>query len=89
MHTVELLERAIAEAQRRKFVVRQEWLGGSTAGACELKGRRWLLIDLALSPREQLDLVEEALRQFPEPATSGPADPSFPRVLSPPWRKAA
>jgi hypothetical protein len=65
MHTVELLERAIAEAEQRGFVVRQDWLSGSTAGACEFKGRRWLLIDLALSPREQLELVLDALKRFP------------------------
>ena len=65
MHTVELLEQAIALAEQRGFVVRQDWLNGSTAGACEFKGRRWLLIDLAQSPREQLDLVLAALSQFP------------------------
>lgn len=70
MHTVELLEQAVALAEERGFVVRQDWLGGSTAGACEFKGRRWLLIDLAQSPREQLDLVLEALRQFPPQAPS-------------------
>jgi|RhiMethySRZTD1v2_1073278.scaffolds.fasta_scaffold1094832_2 hypothetical protein len=86
MHTVELLERAIAEAQQRGFVVRQDWLSGSTAGACELKGRRWLLIDLALSPREQLDLVLEALRQFPRESPSASA-PQLHSLL--PSRKAA
>ena len=86
MHTVELLEQAIAEAERRGFIVRQDWLSGSVAGACELKGRRWLLIDLALTPREQLDLVQEALRQFPAPAAAGVAA----RAPSPPpLRKAA
>jgi hypothetical protein len=86
MHTVELLEQAIALAEERGFVVRQDWLSGSIAGACEFKGRRWLLIDLALSPREQLDLVLAALRQFPPPAPSV-ATPALQSVLSP--RKAA
>ncbi len=86
MHTVELLEQAIAEAEERGFVVRQDWLSGSTAGACELKGRRWLLIDLALSPREQLDLVLDALRQFPPQALSIAA-PQVHSML--PSRKAA
>ena len=81
MHTVELLEQAIALAEERGFVVRQDWLSGSTAGACELKGRRWLLIDLALSPREQLDLVLDALKRFP---------PQAPYIAaSQPSRKAA
>ena len=86
MHTVELLEKAIAEAQRRGFIVRQDWLSGSSAGACELKGRRWLLIDLALTPREQLDVVQEALRQFPAPATAGLVSRA---AISSPGRKAA
>jgi hypothetical protein len=78
MHTVELLEQAIAEAQRRGFIVRQDWLGGSAAGACELKGSRWLLIDLALTPREQLDLVQEALQQFPTLAAASRAAQASP-----------
>ena len=86
MHTVELLEQAIALAEQRGFVVRQDWLSGSTAGACEFKGRRWLLIDLAQSPREQLDLVLEALRQFP-PQASGVATSHLQSLL--PSRKAA
>jgi hypothetical protein len=65
MHTVELLEQAIALAERCGFVVRQDWFGGSAAGACEFKGRRWIFIDLALSPREQLDQVLDALRGLP------------------------
>jgi hypothetical protein len=65
MHTVELLEQAIALAEQCGFVVRQDWFGGSPAGACELKGRRWILIDLALGPREQLEGVLEALRAAP------------------------
>ena len=62
MHTVELLDQAIAVAQREGFEIRQDWFGGSASGACEVKGRRWIFIDLALSPREQLDQVVEALR---------------------------
>jgi hypothetical protein len=65
MHTVELLEQAIALAERCGFEVRQDWFGGSAAGACEFKGRRWIFIDLAISPREQLDQVLEALGEVP------------------------
>ncbi len=61
MHTVELLEEAIALAMQSGFKIRQEWFGGSAAGACELKGQKWIFIDLALSPREQLDQVMGAL----------------------------
>ncbi|MBI3836790.1 MAG: hypothetical protein HY288_02500 [Planctomycetia bacterium] len=65
MHTVELLEQAIALAERCGFVVRQDWFGGTAAGACEFKGRRWIFIDLALTPREQLDQIVDALRGVP------------------------
>ena len=65
MHTVELLDQAIALAGRCGFVVRQDWFGGSAAGACEFQGRRWIFIDLALTPREQLDQVLKALRALP------------------------
>ncbi|REK13074.1 MAG: hypothetical protein DWQ37_10655 [Planctomycetota bacterium] len=67
MHTVELLEEAVALAVRAGFGVRQDWFGGAPAGACELKGQKWIFIDLALSAREQLDQVVEALREAPIP----------------------
>lgn len=85
MHTVELLEQAIALAEQRGFVVRQDWLAGSAAGACEFNGRRWLLIDLAQSPREQLDLVLAALSRF-SPQVPGVATS---HLQSLPSRKAA
>jgi hypothetical protein len=68
MHTVELLERAIALAIQSGFVVRQDWLGDSTAGACHFNGRNWLFVDLAHSPREQLDVVLGALSQLTQDA---------------------
>ena len=67
MHTVELLEEAIALAGLAGFNIRQEWFGGSAAGACELKGQKWLFIDLAASPREQLEQVLEGLRGLASP----------------------
>ena len=71
MHTVELLEEAIALAVERGFGVRQDWFGGAAGGACEIKGERWVFIDLALHPREQLHQVLDALEDFsdlPHPA---------------------
>lgn len=70
MHTVELLEEAIDLAKRLGFVVREDWFGGAPAGACQLKGRRWLFVDLALSPREKLDEVVAVLRSVPIPPDS-------------------
>jgi hypothetical protein len=86
MHTVELLEQAIALAERLGFVVRQDWLGGAPSGGCEVMGRRWLLVDLALSPSEQLERVLDALcelRQREEIAVA----PELQRLLN--LRKAA
>ena len=67
MHTVELLEQAILLAERCGFIVRQDWFGGLTAGGCELKGRRWMLIDLSLTAPEQLAQVTSALQSLPIP----------------------
>jgi hypothetical protein len=68
MHTVELLDEALKVANRLGYQVRQEWLGGNGGGGCEIKGRRWLFLDLALTPTDQLDLVVQTLRQHPEVA---------------------
>jgi hypothetical protein len=67
MHTVELLDEAIDLAKQMGMVVREEWFSGAAAGACEFKGRRWLFLDLALSPSEKLDVVAAALRSVPIP----------------------
>jgi hypothetical protein len=60
-HTVERLESALDVARRMGYGVREEWLGGSGGGACVLKGRRWLFLDLAQPPEEQLAVVEAAI----------------------------
>jgi hypothetical protein len=81
MHTVERLEQAIALAGELGFIVRQDWFGGLGGGACELKGRRWLLVDLALSPAEQLDLVLDALASGADIAGSVPS-PQMQKLLN-------
>ena len=65
MHTVALLKEAIFAAEGLGYSIRQEWLDGSGGGACEIGGKKWLFLDLALSPLEQLDQVIEALRGDP------------------------
>ncbi len=85
MHTVELLEHALALAERSGIVVRQDWFGGSGAGACEVRGQRWLLVDLALSPAEQLEQVVEALASLDLSPVS--ASPQLQKMLN--LRKAA
>ncbi len=65
MHTVEILDQALSLATECGIVVRQDWFGGSAAGACAFKGRRWIFLDLSLSPHEQLGQVLQALRGLP------------------------
>jgi hypothetical protein len=62
MHTVELLQEAVEAARRLGYEVRQDWLGGDGGGHCIVRGRKWLLLDVAQSADEQLDVVAEALR---------------------------
>ncbi len=65
MHTVELLAHALDLAARLGYKVRQEWLGGNGGGACELKGRKILFLDLAQGPAEQFEEVLDTLRREP------------------------
>jgi hypothetical protein len=62
MHTVEMLQEAVDTARRLGFEVRQDWLGGDGGGHCIVRGRKWLLLDVAQSADEQLNVVAEALR---------------------------
>jgi hypothetical protein len=62
MHTVEILQEALETARRLGYEVRQDWLGGDGGGHCLVRGRRLLLLDVAQSPDEQLDVVVDALR---------------------------
>jgi hypothetical protein len=59
------LDEALRLAERLGYVVRQEWLGGSGGGPCQIKGQKHFFLDLALSPAEQLDQVAEAIRDVP------------------------
>lgn len=65
MHTVELLEQAVATAQKLGYKIRQEWLGGAGGGFCEFGGNKWIFIDLSLNVIEQLEQVTGALRDDP------------------------
>jgi hypothetical protein len=65
MHTVELLEQALAAAERLGYGIRHEWLGGSGGGGCEFGGRKWIFVDLALNNVEQLEQVTAVLKQDP------------------------
>jgi hypothetical protein len=62
MHTVELLNEALDAARRLGYEVKQDWLGGNGGGHCIVRGRKWILLDVAQSADERLDIVMEALR---------------------------
>lgn len=78
MHTADLLDHALRAAERLGYKIRQEWLGGSGGGDCEIKGQKWLFVDLSLSLPDQLHQVVEALRREPAAANL---------ELSPPLRQ--
>ena len=65
MHTVVLLAHAINLAERLGYAVRQEWIDGNSGGGCESRGRKYLFIDLAAPPGEQLEIVLGVLRGEP------------------------
>jgi hypothetical protein len=62
MLTVQLLNEALDAARRIGYEVRQDWMGGNGGGHCLVRGRRLLLLDVAQSSDEQLDIVADALR---------------------------
>lgn len=68
MHTVDLLDEAMAAARQLGFRIREEWLGGDGGGSCVLKGQKWLFVDLALDTAERLELVTAALSGEPAAA---------------------
>jgi len=86
MHTVDALQAALELAQRAGYEIRNEWLGGSGGGGCELNGRRLLFLDLAQGPQEQLEIVLDALRRDPRVSA---AFASAPAQASPGLRKTA
>ena len=65
MHAVELLQEALEAARGLGYDVRQDWLGGDGGGHCLVRGRKWILLDLAQTAEEQLDVVVEALHDEP------------------------
>jgi hypothetical protein len=86
MHTVELLEAAIAAIKGLGYRVRIEPLDGGEGGVCEFQKRRWLFLDSAAPPLEQLHEVLEVLRAEPR-LDLGKMAPELARLLE--KRKAA
>ncbi|HEY1066698.1 MAG TPA: hypothetical protein VGE52_11335 [Pirellulales bacterium] len=65
MHTVAVLEQALQLAKKLGIKLREEWLDGAGGGACEIRGRPWIFLDVSQSPDEQLAQVAAALRGHP------------------------
>lgn len=86
MHTADLLDHALRAAERLGYKIRQEWLGGSGGGDCEIKGQKWLFIDLSLGLPDQLHQAVEALRRESQIPNLDLA-PALRRLVSP--KKAA
>jgi len=62
VHTAEKLDAALAVARRLGYKIRLECLDGQPGGGCEISGKKWLFLDLSLSPQEQLGQVLETLQ---------------------------
>jgi hypothetical protein len=61
---VDRLRSAVNLATHHGVRVRVEWLDGQSGGACQFGGQRWVFIDQALSPAEQLAQVCDALSAY-------------------------
>jgi hypothetical protein len=65
MLTVEILDQVIAALGQMGVETRLEWLDGRGGGTCEFAGRKWLFLDLAQTPGEQLEQALSCLAAQP------------------------
>lgn len=61
MHTLDLLDQAIAVARDLGYRIRRDYLDGQGGGCCEIAGQKWIFVDSSQSPLEQLQSLLEAL----------------------------
>jgi hypothetical protein len=90
MYSIELMDEAIALAERLGWRMRQEYLGEVGGGPCEIGGRKWIFLDIALSPPEQFEQLLDALRRDSALHTAK-VPPALQPLLgvAPPVRRAA
>ncbi len=69
MHIAQLLSQAVDAARRLGYEVREDSLEGAGGGHCLIRGKKWLLLDMTQTYREQLSDVLDALRDEPELAS--------------------
>ena len=55
------LNSLVALAKKMGFEIRHEFLGGTGAGICQVKGKYCLFLDLASTPADQLDAIRQSL----------------------------
>ena len=65
LNTVEILHQATEMARIMGSQIREEWLGGTGGGGCEFGGKKWIFLDVADNPLEQLESVADVLCQDP------------------------
>jgi hypothetical protein len=65
LNAVEQLEALIELAQRHGYRVRYDYFGGTGGGFCQVNGSKWLFIDLALSPHEQVEFLRQEFAAEP------------------------
>ena len=82
MHTVELLEEALALAEKTGFSVRRQWLAEGLGGMCRIGEQRVLFINLGASSDEQLGHAIEALRSLNLPKEDLGFSDSLKRLLA-------
>ena len=82
MHTVDVLEEAMALAERNGFSVRRQWLAEGLGGMCRVGEQRVLFINLSASNEEQLGHALEALRSLPLSSKDPSLSDSLKRLLA-------
>lgn len=61
MSVLEQTEKLIELAQQLGYQIRYDYFGGTGGGFCQVNGKKWLFIDLALNGVEQLEHLEKSL----------------------------
>jgi hypothetical protein len=69
MNTAQLLSQAIEAARRLGYEIREDALEGAGGGHCLIRGKKWLLLDMTQTYRDQLSDVLDALRVEPDLST--------------------
>lgn len=65
MHATALLAEALELVRQFDYQIREEDLDGAGGGHCSFAGKKWLLLDVTQSAREQLADALDALRCEP------------------------